>query len=170
MSVVAEDVDAAEALSVRTAQLGNGIGHFNDSAARAGPAQRGHDAASSSCQVTMKTVPRLPERGDFAFQILVAPHRSSGAVMHNLRGYFGLHLSKTMHFGTLLPGLHATLLQAISKLLLPLRPNGCEPRAVKRRPKPNRSPTKPRHVERARLERRQQRILAAFAEGSGTKV
>lgn len=49
----------------------------------------------------MKTFPRLPERGDFAFQMLVAPHRSSGAAMHDLRGFFGLHLSKTMPFGTL---------------------------------------------------------------------
>jgi hypothetical protein len=62
-----------------------------------------------------------------------------------------------------LPVLHATLLQAIAKLLLPLRPNRCEPRAVKRRPKPHRLLTKPRQVERARLEKRQQRILAAFA-------
>jgi Transposase DDE domain len=62
-----------------------------------------------------------------------------------------------------LPELHATLLQAIAKLLLPVRPNRCEPRAVKRRPKPHRLLTKPRHVERTRLEKRQQRILAAFA-------
>jgi len=62
-----------------------------------------------------------------------------------------------------LPELHATLLQAIAKLLLPLRPNRCEPRAVKRRPKPHRLLTKPRQVERARLEKRQQQILAAFA-------
>lgn len=65
--------------------------------------------------------------------------------------------------GRKLPWLHATVLQAISKLLLPLRPNRCEPRAVKRRPKPHRLLTTPRHVERARLEKRQQRILAAFA-------
>jgi len=65
--------------------------------------------------------------------------------------------------GRKLPQLHATLLRAIAKLLLPLRPNRCEPRAVKRRPKPHRLLTKPRHVERARLEKRQQRILAAFA-------
>ncbi|MDP1691821.1 MAG: IS4 family transposase [Burkholderiaceae bacterium] len=65
--------------------------------------------------------------------------------------------------GRKLPRLHATVLQAISKLLLPLRPNRCEPRAVKRRPKPHRLLTTPRHVERARLEKRQQRILAAFA-------
>jgi hypothetical protein len=65
--------------------------------------------------------------------------------------------------GRELPGLHATVLQAISKLLLLLRPNRCEPRAVKRRPMPHRLLTKPRHVELARLEKRQQRILAAFA-------
>jgi hypothetical protein len=59
--------------------------------------------------------------------------------------------------------LHATLLQAIAKLLLPLRPNRCEPRAVKRRPKPHRLLTKPRQVERTRLEKRQRRVLAAFA-------
>jgi hypothetical protein len=49
----------------------------------------------------MKTYPRLPDRGDFAFQMLVSPYRTSGAAMHDLRGYFGLHLSKTMPFGTL---------------------------------------------------------------------
>ena len=65
--------------------------------------------------------------------------------------------------GRKLPALHVTLLQAIAKLQLPWRPNRCEPRAVKRRPKPHRLLTKPRHVERARLEKRQQRILAAFA-------
>lgn len=49
----------------------------------------------------MKTFPRIPERGDFAFQMLVAPYRSNGAAMHDLRGFFGLHLSKTMPFGSL---------------------------------------------------------------------
>ncbi len=49
----------------------------------------------------MKTFPRLPARADFAFQMLVAPHRSSGAAMHDLRGFFGPHQSKTMPFGTL---------------------------------------------------------------------
>jgi hypothetical protein len=48
----------------------------------------------------MKTFPRLPERGDFAFQMLVAPYRTSGAALHDLRGFYGLHLSKTMPFGT----------------------------------------------------------------------
>ena len=49
----------------------------------------------------MKTFPRIPERGDFAFQQLVGPFRSSGAAMHDLRGFFGLLLSKTMPFGCL---------------------------------------------------------------------
>ncbi len=49
----------------------------------------------------MKSYPRLPDRGDFAFQMLVSPYRTSGAAMHDLRGYYGLHLSKTMPFGTL---------------------------------------------------------------------
>jgi hypothetical protein len=62
-----------------------------------------------------------------------------------------------------LAALHATLLRAIAKLRLPWRPNRCEPRAVKRRPKPHRLLTKPRDVERARLEKKQRRILAAFA-------
>ena len=59
--------------------------------------------------------------------------------------------------------LHRTLLRAIAKLVLPWRPNRCEPRAVKRRPKPHRLLTKPRHVERERLEERQRKIMAAFA-------
>jgi Transposase DDE domain len=59
--------------------------------------------------------------------------------------------------------LHSTLFQAIAKLLLPFRPNRCEPRAVKRRPKPHRLLTKPRLVERERLEKRQRKILAALA-------
>jgi hypothetical protein len=59
--------------------------------------------------------------------------------------------------------LHRTLLRAIAMLVLPWRPNRCEPRAVKRRPKPHRLLTKPRHVERERLEQRQRKILAAFA-------
>ena len=62
-----------------------------------------------------------------------------------------------------LPDLHATVLKAIARLLLPLRPNRCEPRAVKRRPKPHRLLTRPRSVERARLEKRQRRIVELFA-------
>lgn len=49
----------------------------------------------------MKTYPRIPERGDFAFQMLVAPYRSNGAAMYDLRGFYGLHLSKTIPFGCL---------------------------------------------------------------------
>ena len=62
-----------------------------------------------------------------------------------------------------LPQRHATLLAGIARLLLPVRPNRVEPRAVKRRPKPHRLLTQPRNVVRARLEKRQRRIVAAFA-------
>ena len=62
-----------------------------------------------------------------------------------------------------LPQRHATLLTAIARLLLPVRPNRVEPRAVKRRPKPHRLLTQPRNILRARLEKRQRRIVAAFA-------
>ena len=62
-----------------------------------------------------------------------------------------------------LPQRHATLLTAIARLLLPVRPNRVEPRAVKRRPKPHRLLTQPRNILRAHLEKRQRRILAAFA-------
>jgi hypothetical protein len=62
-----------------------------------------------------------------------------------------------------LPQRHATLLAAIARLLIPERPDRVEPRAVKRRPKPHRLLTQPRNVERERLEKRQRRIVAAFA-------
>lgn len=62
-----------------------------------------------------------------------------------------------------LPQRHAILLAGIARLLLPVRPNRVEPRAVKRRPKPHRLLTQPRNVLRARLEKRQRRIVAAFA-------
>jgi hypothetical protein len=62
-----------------------------------------------------------------------------------------------------LPQRHAALLAGIARLLLPIRPDRVEPRAVKRRPKPHRLLTQPRDVERARLEKRQRRIVAAFA-------
>jgi hypothetical protein len=62
-----------------------------------------------------------------------------------------------------LPQCHATLLAAIARLLIPERPDRVEPRAVKRRPKPHRLLTQPRNVERERLEKRQRRIVAAFA-------
>ena len=47
----------------------------------------------------MKTYDTLPERGDFAYQTLVGPQKVSGAALHNLRGYFGLHITKGMPFG-----------------------------------------------------------------------
>lgn len=58
---------------------------------------------------------------------------------------------------------HAALLAGIAQLLLPVRPDRVEPRAVKRRPKPHRLLTEPRDVARARLEKRQRRVVAAFA-------
>jgi hypothetical protein len=69
-----------------------------------------------------------------------------------------------------LPQRHAILLAGIARLLLPVRPNRVEPRAVKRRPKPHRLLTQPRNVLRARLEKRQRRIVAAFAQGSAIAV
>lgn len=62
-----------------------------------------------------------------------------------------------------LPQRHSALLNAIARLVLPERPGRVEPRAVKRRPKPHRLLTQPRHVLRARLEKRNQRIMADFA-------
>lgn len=47
----------------------------------------------------MKTFPRIPERGDFAFQTLIAPYRASGAALADTRGYFGLQLTKHSAFG-----------------------------------------------------------------------
>jgi Transposase DDE domain len=61
-----------------------------------------------------------------------------------------------------LPKWHARILASIARLLLPVRPNRVEPRAVKRRPKPHRLLTEPRTVARARLEKQQRRIMAAF--------
>lgn len=61
-----------------------------------------------------------------------------------------------------LPELHARILASIARLLLPVRPNRVEPRAVKRRPKPHRLLTVPREVARARLAKKRQRIMAAF--------
>lgn len=45
------------------------------------------------------TPQNTPARGDFAYQVLVAPHQVSGNAMHNLRGFFGLQLTKGMPFG-----------------------------------------------------------------------
>jgi hypothetical protein len=58
---------------------------------------------------------------------------------------------------------HAAVLNAIARLVLPQRPDRAEPRAVKRRPKPHRLLTQPRHIVRARLEKRKSRIMAGFA-------
>ncbi len=47
----------------------------------------------------MKTFPRIPERGDFAFQTMIAPYRVSGAALADTRGYYGLRLTKHTPFG-----------------------------------------------------------------------
>jgi hypothetical protein len=75
------------------------------------------------------------------------------AFAHNLR--HGLSDSLLQH--------HAALLDAVARMVLPQRPDRVEPRAVKRRPKPHRLLTQPRHVMRARLEKRKSRIMAEFA-------
>jgi hypothetical protein len=51
----------------------------------------------------------------------------------------------------------AHLLTSMVRLKLPDRPGRVEPRAVKRRPKPHRLLTKPRHTWRARLARQQEK-------------
>lgn len=48
----------------------------------------------------MKTFTTIPERADFAYQVLVAPHQVSGASLNGTRDYFGLILSKSMPFGS----------------------------------------------------------------------
>ena len=90
----------------------------------------------------------LPRRVSFK-----AALQTLNAFLHNLR-----HCPQRS-----LPQRHATLLAGIARLLLPVRPNRVEPRAVKRRPKPHRLLTQPRNVVRARLEKQQRRIVAAFA-------
>lgn len=55
---------------------------------------------------------------------------------------------------------HAALLAGIASRRLPHRPRRVEPRAVKRRAKPHRLLTRPRHVLRERLLKRQERRLA----------
>ena len=52
---------------------------------------------------------------------------------------------------------HAIVLASIGGAILPVRPNRVEPRAVKRRPKPSKWLTKPRHVLREQLRRQQER-------------
>jgi hypothetical protein len=54
---------------------------------------------------------------------------------------------------------HAIVLVGIGQLILPVRPDRVEPRAVKRRPKPHKLLTKPRRVWREQLRRQQQRHL-----------
>lgn len=48
----------------------------------------------------MKTFNDLPQRADFAYQVLAAPHQVSGAALNDTRGFFGLTLSKSMPFGS----------------------------------------------------------------------
>jgi hypothetical protein len=52
---------------------------------------------------------------------------------------------------------HAIVLGSIGQARLPVRPDRVEPRAVKRRPKPRKLLTEPRHVVRERLRKQQQR-------------
>lgn len=47
----------------------------------------------------MKTYPQIPERGDFAFQTLIAPYKVSGQTLSDSRGYFGLRMTKHTPFG-----------------------------------------------------------------------
>jgi len=47
----------------------------------------------------MKNFKTIPQRGDFAYQTLVGPQQVSGRALHDLRGFFGLHLTKGMPFG-----------------------------------------------------------------------
>ncbi|MDB5886918.1 MAG: hypothetical protein JWR74_3089 [Polaromonas sp.] len=47
----------------------------------------------------MKTYSTIPERGDFAFQMLVAPYQVSGKTLADPRGYFGLRMTKHSAFG-----------------------------------------------------------------------
>ena len=56
---------------------------------------------------------------------------------------------------------HAIVLGSIGQMVLPVRPNRVEPRAVKRRPKTYALLTKPRHLYQQRLRTQQQRHVAA---------
>ena len=47
----------------------------------------------------MKTFDRIPERGDFAFQTLIAPYKVSAETLADTGGYFGLRLTKHSAFG-----------------------------------------------------------------------
>jgi len=64
--------------------------------------------------------------------------------------------------GAALERCHAYVLAGIAQMKLAHRPGRVEPRAVKRRPKPHRLLTEPRHIVRARLLKQQQRHIAAF--------
>lgn len=48
----------------------------------------------------MKTFNTIPERGDFAFQQMVGPCRTSGKSLNDVRGFYGLLLSKSAPFGS----------------------------------------------------------------------
>ena len=52
---------------------------------------------------------------------------------------------------------HAIVLASIGQVILPVRPDRVEPRAVKRRPKPHKLLTKPRRVWHERLRKQQER-------------
>lgn len=52
---------------------------------------------------------------------------------------------------------HAIVLASIAQAILPVRPDRVEPRAVKRRPKPCKLLTQPRHVLREQLRKQQER-------------
>jgi hypothetical protein len=56
----------------------------------------------------------------------------------------------------------AHLLASMVRLKLPDRPGRVEPRAIKRRPKPHRWLTQPRHIVRARLAKQQEKRHAQF--------
>jgi hypothetical protein len=56
---------------------------------------------------------------------------------------------------------HAIVVGSVGQMVLPLRPNRVEPRAVKRRPKPHPLLTKPRRFWQQRLRRQQQRHAAS---------
>ena len=57
---------------------------------------------------------------------------------------------------------HAIVLAAIAQTRLPVRPDRLEPRAVKRRPKPHKLLTLPRHLARAQLLKQQPRLQSAL--------
>jgi hypothetical protein len=44
----------------------------------------------------MKVFRKIPERGDFGYQQLVAPYKVTGEALHDIRGFNGLVLSKTI--------------------------------------------------------------------------